>query len=94
MPPPLSNDEARTKNPVTVKDGSSSASNPVRPAQSIDSQILIQDLKNVLAKDASGATYSRELKDVAYRLSIALETPGDTVQRVAYYVRTMPCFSA
>lgn len=93
MPPLLSNDEASTKNSVTLKNGSSSASNPVLPVQSIDPQNLIQDIKKLLAKDALGATYNRELKDVAYRLSIALETPGDTIQRVAYYVRKMRCIS-
>lgn len=91
MPPLRSDNEPSTTHPNILKDGNSSASNPIQPIRSTDPQILIQELKNILAKDASGATYNRELKDVANRLNIALETPGDTVQRVAYYVREKPC---
>ena len=49
---------------------------------------LITSLKDYLPRGDSEGSYDRErLKEAAERLSIALETPGDTVQRIAYYVR-------
>ena len=49
---------------------------------------LIASLKDCLSGNGSEGSYDRErLKETAERLSIALETPGETVQRVAYYVR-------
>ena len=43
--------------------------------------------------DAAIAGYDREkLKDAAWRLTLALETPGDTVQRVAYYASVLILF--
>ena len=41
---------------------------------------------------ASGPTVPatrKELKETAEKLSLALETPGETVQRVAYYVSSV-----
>ena len=47
----------------------------------------ITTLKDLLPKDGSGGSFDREkLRDAAHKLSLALETPGDTVQRVAYLV--------
>lgn len=83
----MTENNAAVTNVVTLEHGNSSASGLVLPAQSADSSILIQCLKDILAKDTAGTSYNRELREVAHRLSIALETPGDTVQRIAYYVR-------
>jgi len=48
---------------------------------------LIAAVKDSLPSDVSSQAYDREkLKDAAYKLTLALESPGDTVQRVAYYV--------
>ena len=48
---------------------------------------LIHDLKRTLsADDPTAATTRKHLKRTAEKLSLALETPGETVQRVAYYV--------
>ena len=48
---------------------------------------LIDSLKSLLPDNASKGSYDRiRLKNVAERLSLALETPGDTAQRVAYYM--------
>lgn len=80
-------------NQTSLKDDGSPAPGVVPPSQSLDPQVLVRSLKDILARgDASGVAHTRELRDVAYRLSIALETPGDTVQRVAYYVREDFCF--
>ena len=50
---------------------------------------LIDTLKKTLsASDPAGPTTRTHLKETAEKLSIALETPGETVQRVAYYVRS------
>lgn len=47
---------------------------------------LMNAVKNSLPSDTSSQEYDREkLKDAAYNLTLALETPGDTVQRVGYY---------
>lgn len=48
---------------------------------------LIDTLKKILlASDPTGPPTRETLKDTAERLSLALETPGETVHRVAYYV--------
>ena len=50
---------------------------------------LIASLKSILAEHDTTGTYDRlKLKNTAEQLSIALETPGDTAQRIAYYVRS------
>ena len=50
---------------------------------------LIDTLKKTLsANDPAGPTTRTLLKETAENLSIALETPSETVQRVAYYVRS------
>ena len=60
-----------------------SCQNPEVPA-------LIESLKQSLPQKGLDGSYNREqLKEVAERLSIALETPGETCQRVAYYVRPL-----
>lgn len=58
-------------------------------SSSRDSEIaaLISSLKSSLPGDGSPNSYDREkLKDVAHKLSLVLETPGETVLRVAYLV--------
>ena len=48
---------------------------------------LIDALKKTLsASDPAGPATREHLKETAEKLSLALETPGETVQRVAYYV--------
>lgn len=48
---------------------------------------LITALKEtLLANDPAGPATREHLKETAEKLSLALETPGETVQRVAYYV--------
>ncbi|KAK0509442.1 hypothetical protein JMJ35_007836 [Cladonia borealis] len=47
---------------------------------------LIESLRQSLLQRGPGGSYNREqLKETAERLSIALEPPGETCQRVAYY---------
>lgn len=49
---------------------------------------LIESLRETLPRKGSHKSYNREkLKEIAEQLSIALETPGETCQRVSYYVR-------
>ena len=63
---------------------------PSTAASDQDSEVmaLATSLKSYLPRGDSVGSYDRErLKEAAERLSIALETPGDTVQRIAYYVR-------
>jgi hypothetical protein len=56
-------------------------------SQETEVAALIDTLRDCLSQKGSNGTYNREqLKDVAERLSIALETPGETCQRVTYYV--------
>ena len=58
-----------------------SCQNPEVPA-------LIESLRQSLPQKGPDGSYNREqLKETAERLSIALETSGETCQRVAYYVR-------
>ena len=48
---------------------------------------LIESLRQSLPQRGPDGSYNREqLKETAERLSIARETPGETCQRVAYYV--------
>lgn len=48
---------------------------------------LIDSVRENLPSQGSDGSFDREkLKRLAFELSIALETPGDTVQRIAYYV--------
>ena len=49
--------------------------------------VLINAVKDNLPSDTPSQAYDRvKLKEAAYKLALALETPGDTVNRVAYYV--------
>ena len=49
--------------------------------------VLMNAVKDSLPSDTSSQAYDRvKLKEAAYKLALALETPGDTVNRVAYYV--------
>lgn len=95
MPSVVLNPDANDSipNQTSVTNDKPPAPGVVPPSQSLDPQALVQSLKDILARDASGAAHTRELREVAYRLSIALERPGDTVQRVAYYVREDLCFN-
>ena len=55
---------------------------------------LIAELKsNLSTNDPAGPVTRRHLKETAERLSLALETPGETVQRVAYYVSVLSSLS-
>ena len=56
--------------------------------QNLEVPALIESLRQALPQKGPDGSYNREqLKETAERLSIALETPGETCQRVAYYVR-------
>ena len=56
-----------------------------------ETTILIDALKKtLLASDPAAPATRVYLKETAEKLSVALETPGDTVQRIAYYVRFLP----
>ena len=58
-----------------------------RSSQSSEVTTLIDALKKVLSANEPTAPATRQhLKETAEKLSLALETPGDTVQRIAYYV--------
>ena len=57
------------------------------PNSDADIKNLITAMKSLMPKDGAGGSYDRaKLRQTASRLSLALETPGDTVQRVAYLV--------
>lgn len=48
---------------------------------------LINAVKGCLPSEPSSQDYDRKkLKEAAYKLSVALESPGETMQRFAYYV--------
>ena len=60
------------------------------PAQNSEVTALIDALKKALSANDPAAPATREyLKDTAEKLSLALETPGETVQRFAYYVSSV-----
>ena len=57
------------------------------PAQNSEVAILVDALKKALStKDPTAPATRQYLKETAENLSLALETPGETVQRIAYYV--------
>ena len=57
-------------------------------SQDAETESLVTTLKGLLSKIGSrGPDDRKQLKETASKLSLALETPGDTVQRVAYLVR-------
>ena len=58
-----------------------------RSAQSSEVATLIDALKEALSADDPTAPATRQhLKETAENLSLALETPGETALRIAYYV--------
>lgn len=66
---------------------------PAKGSVAQDSEVTntINALKRILSEKDPAAPATREhLKDAAEKLSLALETPGETVQRVAYYVSPLP----
>ena len=59
------------------------------PVQNPEAMALIDVLKNALStNDPAGSATRAHLKESAEKLSLALETPGETVQRIANYVRS------
>lgn len=46
-----------------------------------EASALVEDLRNLLRKDSE---HRENLRETARKLSIALETPGDTIQRISY----------
>ena len=54
---------------------------------STESKDLIASFSGMLSEQSSTGSFDRiKLKNTAEQLSISLETPGDTAQRIAYYV--------
>ena len=54
---------------------------------------LIAELKsNLSVNDLAGPAARQHLKETAEQLSLALETPGETVQRIAYYVSDLSIY--
>ena len=51
--------------------------------------LMVQLSKYLSVDDPGGPATRRQLKEIAEQLSLALETPGETVQRVAYYVSAL-----
>lgn len=61
------------------------------PNQYAEVLALIDALSKTLsASDPAAPATRKHLKETVEQLSFALETPGETVQRVAYYVRSFP----
>ena len=59
-------------------------------SQNLEVTTLIAELKkNLSFDDPAGPATRRHLKETAEHLCLALETPGETVQRVAYYVSAL-----
>ena len=58
--------------------------------QSAEVTALIDALKKTLsASDPAGPSTREQLKETAEKLTLALETPKETVERVAYYVSSL-----
>ena len=59
-------------------------------SQNLEVTTLIAELKkNLSVDDPAGPATRQHLKETAEHLSLALESPGETVQRVAYYVSAL-----
>ena len=59
-------------------------------SQDVEVMALIAGLrKDLSVNDPAGPATRRHLKELAEQLSMAHETPGETVQRVAYYIGTL-----
>ena len=51
---------------------------------------LTQRMKDLLGREESGnAAFKQELKELAQKLSIALESTTETIERLVFYVRTL-----
>ena len=75
----------------TMADISSNSMDGLRSVHEDEAEKYIKSIKTLLPEDASKGSFDREkLKEAATKLSLALETPGDTVQRVAYLVWLYP----
>ena len=58
--------------------------------QSAEVTAMIDAPKKALsASDPAGPSTREQLKETAEKFSLALETPGETVQRVSYYVSSL-----
>ena len=56
---------------------------------------VINAVKDSLPLDTSSQAYDRKkLREAAYKLVLALEKPGDTVNRVAYLVSSSNAFTS
>ena len=57
-------------------------------SESSEIAALLSSLKENLPDDCTSSSYNREkLRETAQKLSLALETPGETAQRIVYLVR-------
>lgn len=60
------------------------------PAEPSREFALTQRIKDLLNREDSGSENSkRELKELAQKLSVALESTTETVERLVYYVRNL-----
>lgn len=60
-----------------------------QPWQPSSVYALTQRMKDLLGREGSDiASSKQELKELAQKLSVALESPTETIERLVFYVRT------